>query len=66
MRRALPITNRTPSRGEFQRWLRRVHGWMGLWGAMMLWTRMRGSRLALTGLCGGSLGLALLFVLQSV
>jgi hypothetical protein len=35
MRRALPITISTPSRGEFLRWLRRVHGWMGLWGAVL-------------------------------
>lgn len=53
-------------------------GWIllidSLAGAMMLlsitgvllWTRMRGSRLTLAGLCGGSLALALLFVLQTV
>lgn len=33
---------------------------------VLLWTRLRGPRLTLAGLCGGSLGLALLFVLQSV
>ncbi len=32
---------------------------------VLLWARMRGSRLTLAGLCGGSLGLALLLVLQS-
>lgn len=52
-------------------------GWIllidSLAGAMMLlavtgvllWTRMRGSRLAVAGLCGTSLGLAVLFTLQS-
>lgn len=33
---------------------------------MLLWTRMRGSRLAVAGLCGTSLGLAMLFTLQSL
>ena len=32
---------------------------------VLLWTRMRGSRLTMAGLCGGSLGLALLLVLLS-
>lgn len=53
-------------------------GWVllidSLAGAMMLlaitgvllWTRMRGSRLAVAGLCGTSLGLAVLFTLQSL
>lgn len=33
---------------------------------ILLWTRMRGSRLAMAGLLGSSLGLAVLFTVQSV
>ena len=33
---------------------------------VLLWTKMRGSRLAMTGLIGTSLGLAVLFTLQSM
>jgi len=33
---------------------------------VLLWTKMRGSRLAVAGLCGTSLGLAVLFTLQSL
>lgn len=33
---------------------------------VLLWTRLRGSRLAMAGLLGSSLGLAVLFTLQSV
>jgi hypothetical protein len=33
---------------------------------VLLWTKMRGSRLAMAGLCGTSLGLAVLFTLQSM
>lgn len=33
---------------------------------VLLWTKMRGSRLVAAGLCGTSLGLAVLFVMQSL
>jgi hypothetical protein len=33
---------------------------------VLLWTRMRGSRLALAGLVGTSLGLTILFTVQSL
>lgn len=33
---------------------------------LLLWTKMRGSRLVAAGLCGTSLGLAVLFVMQSL
>ena len=33
---------------------------------VLLWTRMRGSRLVMAGLCGGSLGMTALLVLQAL
>lgn len=32
---ATTLPARHPGRGKFLRWLRRVHGWMGLWGAVL-------------------------------
>ncbi|HEX7684224.1 MAG TPA: hypothetical protein VF446_11935 [Trinickia sp.] len=56
-----PVTSLRPKRSRRAtsiKWLCDVHGWVGLWGGVPLWTRLHRRKTLVAALLPGSVGLA--------